>query len=108
MLGNVSKTLVRGPYNLSIQVVFLDHHNIDGTSVFECEKSKSSGAARCTITHNCAFLDLSKLGKVVLQRFYIIISTEGWLFGQLHSRSVVSQFNPPMNIFLQKKYTLAQ
>lgn len=51
----------RGPYNLSIQVVLLDHHCVDGLWIFEREESEASGSSGSTIAHHSTFLDLSKL-----------------------------------------------
>lgn len=56
-------------YNLSIKVVLLNHDDVDGPRVLECEEAEASGSTGCSIAHDGAFENLAELREVVLQGF---------------------------------------
>jgi hypothetical protein len=93
----------RDTYDLSVQIVLLDHDNVDCLGVFEGEETESSRSAGGAISHNSALQNVSKRGEVISKGFCMLVSNP-----QLNNpsakdknlRSVVSQFRPPMNIFL--------
>ncbi len=56
-------------YNLAIEVVLLNHDDINCLGIFECQETKSSGAASGAVAHDCAFENLAELGEVVFEGF---------------------------------------
>ena len=57
-------------YDLAIEMVFLDHNNIDALGVLEGKEAETSRTAGSTIAHDGAFDDFAELCEVVLQRLY--------------------------------------
>jgi len=62
-------------YNLAVEVVLFDHDSIDCLVIPEGKEAEASRSASSTITHNCAFSDFAKLGKVVAKRLYNLVSS---------------------------------
>jgi hypothetical protein len=100
--------------------MLLDHDCVDRLGVPESQETKATRATSGTVTHHRTFLDFTELREVVTKRFCIrmpvrleLAVTDDKYDGVSSSlnqvcpvyeyvRSVVSQFNPPMNIFLTK------
>lgn len=101
--------------------MLLDHDRVDRLGVPESQETKAARATSGTVTHHRTFLDFTELREVVTKRFCIrmpvrleLVVTGDKYDGVSSSslsqvcpvyeyvRSVVSQFNPPMNIFLTK------
>jgi len=57
-------------HDLAVQIVFLNHHNIDCLRILECQESESTGSARRAVTHDSAFRNFSELAEVLLQGIY--------------------------------------
>ncbi len=55
--------------------MLLDHDGIDGFGVSESQETKPSRPSTEAVTHDRAFYDLAELGKIILERFYLVIST---------------------------------
>lgn len=100
--------------------MLLDHDRVDRLGVPESQETKATRATSGTVMHHRTFLDFTELREVVTKRFCIrmpvrleLAVTDDKYDGVSSSlnqvcpvyeyvRSVVSQFNPPMNIFLTK------
>jgi hypothetical protein len=50
-----------GSYNFSVKVVLLHHHDIYSPCISKCQEAEAPRATGCAISHNCAFLHLTKL-----------------------------------------------
>lgn len=96
----------RETHVLAVEVVLARHDGVDRARLFEGQERKAAGAATLGVAHDGAVRDLAKLLKVHLQRVCECVrgsvrSSRGEranISGSLPS--VVSQFSPPMNIFL--------
>lgn len=53
--------------------MLLDHDSVHCLGISESQETETSRATSSTVSHHSAFLYLSKLRKVVLQRFYVIM-----------------------------------
>ena len=100
--------------------MLLDHDSVDCLGITESEETKATRATSGAVTHHRTFLDFTELREVVTKRFCIrmpvrleyVVTGDKYdgissSLNQVcavyeHVRSVVSQFNPPMNIFLTK------
>lgn len=95
--------------------MLFDHYRIDAFRVTKGEEAESPRATCGTITHDSAFADLAKLCEVALEGIFERLVSIGLLKGegksvgnstkmkpwpQRNLPSVVSQFKPPINIFL--------
>ena len=56
-------------HNLAVEVVLLDHDNVDRLGVLEGEKAEATRAAGGAVPHDGAFYHLAKLREVVPQGF---------------------------------------
>ena len=92
---------MRETYNLAIQKVLLHHDYVDSLGVLERQEAETTRSPRAAITHNCAFDNFAKLFKIVPHGFWHCQFMSTRPRQRHHSRSVVSQFRPPINIFLQ-------
>ena len=63
---------LRGSHNLSVQMMLLDHDNVDRACVAERKEAEAAGAARGAITHDGAFEHFTILGEVLFERFYVM------------------------------------
>jgi hypothetical protein len=57
-------------HDLAIQVVLLDHDNVDRFGVLEGEEAKATRAAGGAISHDSAFHHLTELREVVAKRLW--------------------------------------
>ena len=57
-------------HNLAIEVVLLDHDNVDRLGILEGEKAEASRPTGGAVPHDGAFHHLAKLREVVPQRFW--------------------------------------
>lgn len=55
-------------YNLPIEIMLFDHHNIYRLWVLKGEKSETPGSTAGAVTHDCALSDLAELAEVFFQR----------------------------------------
>lgn len=60
-----SQSTLYKTYNLSVEVMLLDHDGIDSFRILECQEAEPARATSSTVTHHGAFHDFTELGKVV-------------------------------------------
>ena len=89
----------RSTHNLPVQCVLLHHDRIDACRVLEGQESEATRSAS-RVAHDGARIHLAKLLKVRAKSVYPTVSTAVYYNKRRALPSVVSQFRPPMNIFL--------
>jgi len=102
-VSNVLRPGEEATYNLSIEIVLLDHNSVDARWVLKRQKGKTPWPTGL-VAHDGACIYLAKLRKVVPQTLYkweILLVLHEWAVkSQMYVPSVVSQLRPPMNILL--------
>lgn len=87
--------------------MLLHHHRVHSFRVPEGQKTKATRTASSAVSHDSALLNITELRKVVPKRFYASVRPDNDpLPSTEYIRSVVSQFRPPMNIFLTDDISL--
>ena len=86
-------------HNLPVQCVLLHHDRIDACRVLEGQESEATRPAG-RVAHDGTCVHFAKLLKVRAKCFYPTVSTAVYYNKRRALPSVVSQFRPPMNIFL--------
>ena len=54
-------------YDLSVEVMFLNHNNINCSGILESQEPETAGTTAGAVAHDGAFEDFAELGEVVFE-----------------------------------------
>jgi hypothetical protein len=64
-----------GTNDLAVEVVFLDHDDVDCLGVLEGQEAEAAGATGGAISHDCALDNFAELREVISEGLWGIVST---------------------------------